>query len=200
MRTSVTLAAIALASAAPTSVRACPNAEYERHLRTLSALTSAVNVEMPERSALAAYFQALPPDFSCFNRLFGYSDEPAPLYYEPQLQDLFPKLAAVVPEQDYARKLVGLSVNARWEADQTGALQDAVRAVLDTKPQLFASLLSPLNTDAEESVWSFLFGAPHPSNQPLEKDVQNQVCDASARSCQQSKQVYARAVSNEHTH
>ena len=193
-------ATAALVSAAPTSLHACPDAEYEKHLKALSALTSAVKAEKPEQSALTAFFQALPPDFSCFNRLFGYTDSPAPLYSEPQLHDLFPKIAAAVPKQDYARKLVGLSVNARWEADQTGALQDAARGVLDTDTRLFVSLLSTLTADAERSVWSFLFGAPHPSNEPLSRDVRKQVCDVSARSCKQSMQVYTRAVSNEHNH
>jgi len=196
----VVFATAALVSAAPTSLHACPDAEYEKHLKALSALTSAVKAEKPEQSALTAFFQALPPDFSCFNRLFGYTDSPAPLYSEPQLHDLFPKIAAAVPKQDYARKLVGLSVNARWEADQTGALQDAARGVLDTDTRLFVSLLSTLTADAERSVWSFLFGAPHPSNEPLSRDVRKQVCDVSARSCKQSMQVYTRAVSNEHNH
>jgi hypothetical protein len=77
-------------------------------------------IENPEQSALTAFFQALPPDFSCFNRLFGYGVGPAPLYSEPQLHDLLPKIAAVVPEQDYANRLIGLSVkfapSGRWDA------------------------------------------------------------------------------------
>jgi hypothetical protein len=190
----------ALVSAIPTLVQACPDAAYEKHLKALKALTSAVKAEKPEQSALTAFFLALPPDFSCFDRLFGYTDSPAPLYSEPQLHDLFPQIAAVVPQQDYASKLVGLSVNARWEADQTGALQDAVRAILDTNTRLFVSILGELTADAERSVWSFLFGAPHPSNEPLSSAVRKQVCAVSARSCKQSKQVYAHAVSNEHTH
>ncbi len=99
-----------------------------------------------------------------------------------------------------ARKLLGLSVNARWEADQTGALQDSVRAVLDTNTLLFVSLLNKLTSESEQSVWSFLFGAPHPSNEPLSRAVRKQVCDVSARSCKLSNYVYLRAVSNEHNH
>jgi len=190
----------ALIAAVSTLVHACPDAMYQKHLRALSALTSAVATEKVEQSVLTAFFQALPSDFACFNRIFGYGDSPAPLYSEPQLHDLFPKIAAVVPEQDYAKKLIGLSINGQWEADQTGALKNAVRAQLDKNPRFFVSVLSKLTADAERSVWSFLFSAPHPSNEPLSRDVQKQVCDVSARSCKQSKQVYARAVSDEHTH
>jgi len=178
MRMLVVFVTVALVSAAPALVHACPDAKYEKHLEALSALTSSVTTEKPEQSALTAFFQALPPDFSCFNRLFGYGDGPAPLYSEPQLHDLFPKIAAVLPEPDYAKKLIGLAVNAQWEADQTGALQDAVRALLDTNPRFFVSLLSKLTADAERSVWSFLFGAPHPSNEPLSRDILKQVCES----------------------
>jgi hypothetical protein len=200
MRSSVVLVWIALIAAVPAVARLCPDAEYEEHLQGLRALTPAVIAEKPEQTALARFFQALPTDFACFNRLFGYSDAPAPLYSEPQLHFLFPKIAPVVPRHDYARKLVGLSVNARWEADQTGALQDATRSVLDTDTQLFVKLLGELSADSERSVWAFLFGAPHPSNEPLSASVQGKVCETSARSCELSKQVYASAVSEEHNH
>ena len=202
VRESFALITIALISTAPTVVQACPNAEYEQHLKALRALVPAVSVENPEQAALAGFFKALPPDFSCFNRIFGFSesDGPAPLYSEPQLYPLFPKIAAVVPKPDYARKLVGLAVNARWEADQTGALQDATRAVLDSDTQLFIKLLHKLSAESERSVWEFLFGAPHPSNEPLSPTVQSEVCKVSTRSCDVSKQVYTRAVSEEHTH
>jgi len=200
VKKSVVSVGLALVCAAPGLVHACPDQAYEKHLTALGALTSAVMAEKPEPSALAAFFLALPPDFSCFDRLFGYGDGPAPLYSQPLLHDLLPKIAAVVPEQDYANKLVGLSVGAQWEADQINALQGAVRTLLDTNPRFFVGVLSKLTADAERSVWSFLFGAPHPSNEALSHDVQKQVCSASARSCKQSRQVYARAVESECAH
>jgi hypothetical protein len=179
---------------------ACPDPAYQEQLKALRALTPAVLAKVPEESALVAFFRALPHDFSCFNRLFGYGDGPAPLYAEPQLHALFPKFARVVPRHEYARALVRLSVDARWEADQTGALQHASRSVLDTQTQLFVELLAELGADSERSVWSFLFDAPHPSNEPLSPEVQHKVCKANARSCALSKQVYAQAVSEERNH
>src|ERR1043166_1847777 len=99
MRGSVVLIAVALI-VAPSVARPCPDAEYEEHLKALRALTSAVSTAEPTQAALAGFFKALPPDFSCFNRIFGYSKGPAPLYSEPQLYPLFPKIAAVVPRPD----------------------------------------------------------------------------------------------------
>jgi hypothetical protein len=200
VRTWLVTICTALVAAASASAGACPDATYEKHLKALRDLTPTVMVENPEPVALASFFRALPPDFSCFNRLFGYSDGPAPLYSEPQLHLLFPQIAAAVPQAEYARKLIGLSVNARWEADQTGALQRATRSVLDAEPGLFVKLLADLNADSERSVWAFLFGGPHPSNVPLSARSQSAVCEASARSCELSEKAYAQAVSEEHTH
>jgi hypothetical protein len=191
---------VALIAATPTAAGACPDSAYEEHLKALRARTPAVMVEKPEPVALVGFFRALPPDFACFNRLFGYDDGPAPLYSEPQLYPLFPKIASAVPQRDYARNLVGLSVNAKWEADQTGALQHATRSVLGTETELFVKLLANLSADSERSVWAFLFSGPHPSNVPLSPTVQFTVCEASARSCELSKKVYAQVVSEEHTH
>ena len=176
----------------------CPDSKYEEDLRALRALTPAVTAATPDRASLVSFFKALPPDFACFNRLFGYDNSPAPLYYEPQLDPLFPQIASVVAPTDYVRKLVGLSINARWEADQTDALQRAAWSALYGETQLFIKCLGRLTADSEESVWEFLFGGPHPSNQPLSPDVQKHICKASARSCEMSQRVYTRAVSQEH--
>jgi hypothetical protein len=182
------------------SFNPCPNEEYENRLAALRVWVPAVAAETPPEAALAGFFNALPSDFSCFNRIFGYDDAPAPLYFEPELSSLFPKIAAVVPRPTYARKLIGLSVNARWEADQTGALQHAARSVLDVDTRLFVGLLGELGADAEQSVWEFLFGGPHPSNVPLLPAVQLQVCKASSRSCELSNKVYRRGVGEEEHH
>ncbi|MDH3523808.1 MAG: hypothetical protein OES32_09500 [Acidobacteriota bacterium] len=200
MRSSIIATWFVLMLAGSQTAAACTDEAYERHLSALRALVPAVTTAEPERSALARFFEALPPDFACFNRLFGYGDGPAPLYSEPQLYPLFPKIASAVAQADYARKLVGLSVNAKWEADQTGALQHATRSVLDAETELFVKLLADVGTDSERSVWAFLFGEPHPSKVPLSATVQSMVCEASSRSCQLSKEVYVRAVSEEHTH
>lgn len=200
VKASIAIAWLVLISGAAGAADDCADAGYEKTLQALRALTPSVLAEQPEQAALVSFFRALPPDFPCFNRLFGFGSAPAPLYSEPQLYLLFPKIARAVPEQEYARKLVGLSVKAQWEADQTGALQAATRSVLDTNTPLFAKLLAELSQDSEKSVWEFLFGAPHPSNEPLSAGVQDQLCQINARSCELSQQVFARSVSDEHDH
>jgi len=89
MKDTAALIAVALISAASSVARACPDAEYDQHLKELRALTSAVSTAEPDQAALAAFFKALPPEFSCFDRIFGFGEGPAPLYSEPQLYPLF---------------------------------------------------------------------------------------------------------------
>jgi hypothetical protein len=122
------------------------------------------------------------------------------MYFQPELHFLFPKIAAVLPQEVYTRKLIGLSINAKWQADQTGALQHATRLALDTETPLFVRFLGELDAESERSVWTFLFGGPHPSNVQLEPSVQKRICEASVRSCELLREEYARALSDEHTH
>jgi hypothetical protein len=196
----IVLLVIAVLLAWSSPVQACPDGEYEAHLEALRALVPAVSVESPPRDALADFFNALPSGFACFNRIFGYDDGPAPLYSNPLLHFLLPKIAETVPRPAYARKLVGLSVSGKWEADQTGALQREARSVLDADTQLFGALLGEYSSEAERSVWDFLFGGPHPSNTPLSPRVQAQLCAASTRSCELAKLAYEHALAEEQHH
>lgn len=181
-------------------VSACPDSMYEVQLKQLTDLTPKVLEENPSEELLGQFFNSMPLTFDCFNRLFGYGDEPAPLYSEPQLHFLFPKIENAVSAEKYAEKILGLSVNAIWEADQTGALQKAVRSILDNKTELFLTKLELYPTESQESVWKFIFGGPHPSNSPISADVRNVICRVSATNCVLVKQVYEKKVAEEHRH
>lgn len=182
---------------APSAAPECPDVSFAEHLERLRAATAAVRAPDPPKPALAGFFSALPSDFGCFERIFGYDEAPGPLYAEPSLHEVLPKLEAAVPKSAYAGKLVGLSVGAKWEADQVGYLHHATRDLLDTDARAFVALLADLGAYSERSVWSFLFGGPHPSNQPLASPVREQVCEASARSCELAREAYECAVARE---
>jgi len=194
------LLCIAFVSSAPAPARVCRDAPFPEYVQKLQALTPAVAVERPAPADVARFFAALPRDFECFNHLFGYYDDAGPFYAKPYLHLLFRHIARAVPERDYVAKIVGLSVNAHGQADQTGALKRASREILDRRAHVFVAALEPLDAASERSVWAFLFGAPHPSNTPLTLEVQARVCKASERSCESSKQAYARARLNERRH
>jgi hypothetical protein len=179
---------IVILSLLPTFVLACPDDKFEKQLVELTSLTASIIQEDPSSEALAKFFTAMPTTFSCFNRLFGYDDKPAPLYFEPQLHVLFPKFRAAVPINELTTKLVNLAVNARWEADQTGALQDAVRNILEKDTVLFMQIMQNHDQNDQASIWLFLFDDPHPM--PFSGDVQKLICQISKNNCAASKAAY----------
>ncbi len=178
----------------------CPDFDYEFQLKVLSALTPQVLEENPSKDSLQEFFKAMPSRFTCFNRLFGYSDKPAPLYSEPQLHFLFPKIESAVPNEEFTAKLISLAVNATWEADQTGALQNAVHSNLHSQTHIFIEVLETLDPVSQDSVWAFIFGGPHPSNQPITENTQKTLCELSAKSCSLSKSMFSRKVAEEAHH
>lgn len=192
------LLCVLLAFALPHTARACSESDYKNHLTGLQKLGPAVSGDSPSQSSLASFFDALPPDFACFIRIFGFEESPAPLYSNPQLHALFPKIAKAVPPDKYAKKLVSLSVSARWQADQTGALQDAVRSTVRAHTKIFVDFAGQQTVKSEASVWWFLFSDPHP--RPLSPKTQDAICEANKRSCGLSKNAYARARAGEHIH
>lgn len=176
----------------------CPDAALTAYLKSLTAAYAEMNAAPGGQTGAQRFFEALPHSFPCFYALFGYPDDrPGPLYSEPELHTLFPRLAAAVPPAEFTKRIVELSVHAHWEADQTGALQEASRALLDRHPSLYVSELGRLSREEEVSVWRFLFGGPHPSNQPLTTDVRRAVCSLSDRSCASLDRVYAEALARE---
>ncbi len=185
----------------PSLLFACPDRKYEIQVKELTSLTSKVLGVNPKERNLKQFFKSMPSSFSCFNSLFGYNNnKPAPLYFEPQLHFLLPKMEQAIPAKIFIAKLVSLSVNARWEADQTGALQHVVRSILNNKTTLFITILEGYDLESQESVWSFIFGGPHPDNNPLSAIVQKHICEISNENCSLSKAVYNKKISEEKVH
>lgn len=182
----------------PSVALACIDSDYEQQLEELTNLTPSVSQEEPTQESLASFFNAMPTTFSCFNRLFGYSDRAAPLYAEPQLYFLFPKFKQAVADEDYMAKLISLSINARWEADQTGALQGAVRELLDKHTVAFIHAIEGHDQKSQESIWAFLFDDPYPSNSPVSANVKQLICETSDYNCEVFQEVYASKVALEH--
>jgi hypothetical protein len=149
-------------------------------------------------AAVAASAKNLKATYAELKAISGYpNDSPGPLYSEPELHSLFPRLAAAVSPAEFAQKIVQLSVDARWEADQTGALQEAARGLLDQHASLFVGELSRLTADEEGSVWQFPFAGPHPSNVPVGEAVRRSVCSLSHRSCVWLDRAYREALARE---
>jgi hypothetical protein len=176
----------------------CPDAAVAAHLKSLTAAYDEMKAGPIAQEGARRFLEALPRSFPCFYALFGYpNDKPGPLYSEPELHSLFPRLAAALPPAELTKRIVELSVRAHWEADQTGALQEASRALLDQHSSLYVNELRRLSKEEEVSVWRFLFDGPHPSNLTLSADVRRAVCSLSQRSCASLDRVYVKALARE---
>ncbi len=189
---------VSFACALPAIAGTLWDSKCQDHLSRLRELVPAVLADSPSPSSLSSFFEALPSDFACFDHLFGYHGGPGPLYSEPQLYLLFPGMRAAVEREAYVRKLVSLSINGQWQADQTGALRGAVHFTLETDTGLFVRLANKLPAEQEATVWWFLFSSIHP--QALTPELQKKVCQGSDRSCRLSKKAYTRAEAEEHNH
>lgn len=184
----------------PALVFACPDLNYEKQLSELQALTKEVTVENPSPESLKKYFRAMPSTFSCFNHLYGFNQKPAPLYEEPILHFLFPKMQKVVSKKAYIDKLISLAVNARWEADQTGGLQRAVHNLLYSDTVLFIKTMEKYSQIDQESIWNFLFDGPHPSNRPIKPRIKKLICEISEFNCKTFQNIYSIKTSQELVH
>jgi len=177
------------------SARSCERGVADRHVAALRKAYAGFANPESSLKAVRAFFDALPESFGCYQAIFDY---PAgPLYEEPVMDEVFPKLKAVVPETTYVRKLVRLSVGATWNADQINYLHHAARVALADSPSAFVRELDALTPIQEAGVWNFVFGGPHPSNEALPIDLQKRICSLSSRSCKSSADAYARALVRE---
>lgn len=175
----------------PLGADSCERYLAEEHQALLLQANAALARPDTQRGAAKAFFDWLPDAFACYKALF---DDPGPLAEAPVMDDVFPKLRTAVAERSYIRKLVRLSVGAAWQPGQIGALQLATRAVLTDSPSAFVRELEGLSGSQEAGVWDFLFGGPDPGTEPLSAGLQNRICSLSARSCESSKEAYARAL------
>lgn len=177
----------------PRSVGAkdCDDYLAERHVALLLEANAFLGRPDTLRGAARAFFNALPDSFDCYKALF---DDPGPLAEAPAMDEVFPRLRTAVAERGYIRKLVRLCVGAVWQEGQIDALQHAARVALTDSPSAFVRELEPLSASREAGVWEFLFGRPDPAADPLSAGLQQRVCSLSARSCESSKQAYARAL------
>lgn len=173
------------------SAGTCQQYLAERYLAALLEANAALARPETWRAAARVFFGALPDSFACYEALF---DDPGPLAEAPAMDEVFPKLRAAVPARSYIRKLVRLSDGATWQAGQIDHLGHAARVALTDSPSAFIQELQGLNASQEAGVWDFLFGGPHPANEPLSAGLRERICSLSTRSCELSADSYARAL------
>lgn len=196
LRNLFSILAIASVTQVCAVANACESTVVLEQAEGLRRLSKAIESD-PSTEAHTRFFEALPTSFDCYGQIFGY---PGPLYDERDMFQEFTVLSKVVPPHDFVSKLVSLSINARWDADQINALQNVLRDSLEAHTPIFIDCVSALTSDAEASVWRFLFDAPHPSNEPLSSSLSRSICFLSARSCALSASAFQAGLAQEELH
>jgi hypothetical protein len=172
----------------------CPPPRLQSHVDRLRKVLREATTQRESEAWSLEFFAALPDDFACYSEIFD-PDGVRPLKEEePEMSSIFAKVSRVVPSDAYIRKVVSLSVGARWDADNIEALRTELMEIWTDRTQAFTRELARLDEAQERSVWVFLFDGPAPSNLPISQAVRLEVCNASKRSCEEMDRVYDAAL------
>ena len=110
------------------------------------------------------FFEKFPSAFPLFKAIYGDID--APLYdykqYCPHLELLFSYHN--IDSIALINKLVGLSLDAHWEADGIADLSRGMRKYVKSHTCGVVNVLKNKSEIESFSFWHFIFDGPHPSN------------------------------------
>lgn len=110
------------------------------------------------------FFEKFPSTFSLYNAIYGDID--APLYdyrqYCPHLELFFSYHN--IDSMALINKLVGLSLDAHWDADGIGDLSSGMRKYVKSHTCGVVNILKNKSEIESFSFWHFIFDGPHPSN------------------------------------
>lgn len=116
------------------------------------------------------FFNMFPNNSKDFMKLYGYSkdkelistlpmhEKPSNLYgsiykfYEP----------SYVLKKEYVKKLIAISIDTRWEADNVGILRHKLNKIVPSNFELSNEVLNHKTSKEIKSFWIFYFDGPHP--------------------------------------
>lgn len=123
----------------------------------------AFNDSISERS----FFKAFPDNFKAFQHLYGFDDRKGemPLYMLGQNHiSNYSKIRTYVKDREYYKKMINITAKAKWEADNTNALQDIIIKGFKSKTNLILDLLKNKDNKQVKEFWYFFFDGPHPKD------------------------------------
>jgi hypothetical protein len=109
------------------------------------------------------FFDKFPSSFDKFRELYGYDEESGamPLYFHHEHITFFCSLSSI-PKIEFYNKLLDISINGTWEADNIRDL--GIYTVLSEDIEDMAKVMD-MRTDAELiSIFHFVYDGPHPDN------------------------------------
>ena len=137
-------------------------ADSLKQLYTLATF-SHVNKEIYEKQ----FFDEFPATFNQLNDLYGDKEnKPAMLNNEAEnhIIDLFNKIKSV-NDTIYYRKIIGIAIGGRWDADAVNYFQHGLRERVENNVALTIYLLKKLKAADIKSFWFFYFDGAHPKKQ-----------------------------------
>ena len=120
-------------------------------------------------SSLKSYFQVFPSDFKSFHRIFGYQrdERGKTMAYPPVTHTLYgflPELKALIPEEKYYKKMLGVGVGGVWDADEVNWLRIHLQDIVTENVSLSLEVLNEKKESEIRSFWHFLYDGPHPKD------------------------------------
>ena len=82
-----------------------------------------------------------------------------PLYSNYHIME-YDGLRTNIKDIDYFNKLISLSNNGKWDADNVSFLQHTIQVNFSNKPKLFIELLGNKSSVEISSFWNFFFAGP----------------------------------------
>lgn len=168
---------------------------------------AALNTEGTDKDRyLWRFFESFPDDFETFHKIYsnnGITFPPDLRRSGYMLHTILPELYAVIPTEDYLKKMIGVGIGGHWEPDDIGIFPHHLRNQICENVDLSVELLEAYSANEVESVWYFMFDGPVPDH-PIKKEQYEFLCQHKALKgtyiAVQLKKAYERLLSETDEH
>jgi len=143
----------------------------------------------PNLKNATMFFGSIPDRFCEFNKIYGYPGHKEGPLYRLDLHETLPKLESFIPTKKLVSKYIALASEAKWDADNVNALQDAYHDLFLKKPDLVIKEIMGLPETKRKKAITFIFDGPHPSNTILHGDEKNKICEINHQFCFELNQI-----------
>lgn len=120
------------------------------------------------------FFELFPQNYERFNQIYGYNshEELAVLYHysSEHIRNILFSINTI-PENEFAKKLICISIGARWGADAIAYFQFHMRDRFEENISLYSKMLSQLPESDIYAFWKFYYDGPHPQNYEVDFNV-----------------------------
>ena len=115
------------------------------------------------------FFCSFPNSFERMNNVFGFSekDGAAPLYYHGEYIEFFYNIKNI-DKESYYTKYINICIDGVWKVDNISECFGLYNKFFSVDSDLLISVLDNRDDKIIQSVLSFLFDGPHPSQRKVD--------------------------------